>query len=89
MDNQPRDTEPLKFSQMQFLTWQATLGFSCSLGEPNAAYSLTNTSKGLSEAAITYTTAIVKEQRKVQKMGVKNIREGIQKPLENIKAYPI
>lgn len=61
-DNQSKDAELLKFPQTQFLTWQATLGFNCSRGEPNAVYALSNTSKGLAEATITYPVAFVKEQ---------------------------
>ena len=61
MDYHSKDAEPLKSPQTQSLTWQGTLGFNCSLGELNTAYTLPETSKGLVEAAITYPKAFVKE----------------------------
>lgn len=71
------------------LDLQATLGSHLSLEQPNAAYSLPNTSKRLAEAAITYPIAFVKEQCKSSDDGSENRGEGIQKPLRNTKMEPI
>lgn len=71
------------------LDLQATLGSHLSLEQPNAAYSLPNTSKRLAEAAIKYPIAFVKEQCKSSDDGIENRGEGIQKPLRNTKMEPI